>query len=238
MNTIFSLSLKAAAREPFLLFWSILLPIAGTVGLGLLIKQPDYAMQITTGMMAMGILFYAFTTTVFSVLSQRKRGVYKLLRVTPLSLWRYLFSVSSAWVIVSLLCAMLVLGVGSIVFGFALSLASIVMMGIAAVLGAGGYVFFSFFISALCKTEAQASITANLITMPFLLCSDAFYSLEGAPSWVRILNHLNPFQWFVNGLRSGFLHDEKGWGISIAVLLMLAMITLFLAVRSFCFDEA
>ena len=238
MNTIFSLSMKAATREPFLLFWSILLPIAGTVGLGLLIRQPDYAMQITTGMMAMGILFYAFTTTVFSVLSQRKRGVYKLLRVTPMSLWRYLFSVSSAWVIISLLCAMLVLGVGSVVFGFALSIASTAMMGIVAVLGACGYVFFSFFISALCKTEAQASITANLITMPLLLCSDAFYSLEGAPSWVQILNYLNPFQWFVNGLRSGFLYDQKGWGISVVVLLILIAMTLFLAVRSFRFDEA
>ena len=64
MNTIFSLSLKSAAREPFLLFWSILMPIGGTLILGFLVGNSDYTISITTGMMAMGILFYAFTTII------------------------------------------------------------------------------------------------------------------------------------------------------------------------------
>jgi len=238
MNTVFSLSLRSAAREPFLLFWSIIMPIAGTIGLGMLIHQPGYNLQITTGMMAMGILFYAFTTTVFSVLAQRKRGVYKLLRVTPMPLWRYILSVSSAWILISLLCAGLVLAVGSIVFDFSPSIQSLIMMGMVCVLGAGGYVFFSFFISGLCKTEAQASIATNLITLPFLLCSSAFYSLDGAPKWVQLISSFNPFQWFISGLRTGFLMDVTGWLASIAVLLLILIITLFLAVRSFGFNEA
>ncbi|KNZ41300.1 ABC transporter permease [Acetobacterium bakii] len=238
MNTVFNLSLRSAAREPFLLFWSIIMPIAGTIGLGMLIHQPGYALQITTGMMATGILFYAFTTTVFSVLAQRKRGVYKLLRVTPMPLWRYILSVSGAWILVSLLCAGLVLAVGSIVFDFRLSILSVLMMGMVCVLGAGGYVFLSFFISGLCKSEAQASIATNLITLPFLLCSSAFYSLESAPQWVQLISAFNPFQWFVNGLRTGFLMDVTGWLASIGVLLLILLITLFLAVKSFGFSEA
>lgn len=238
MHTVFGLSLKSAAREPFLLFWSIIMPIGGTIGLGLLINQPDYSIQITTGMMAMGILFYAFTTTVFSVLAQRKRGVYKLLRVTPMPLWRYILSVSSAWILISLLCGMLVLSVGSIVFIFSPSVLSVVMMAIVCILAACGYVFLSFFISGLCKSEAQASITTNLITLPLLLCSSAFYSLEGAPQWVQLLSKMNPFQWFVSGLRSGFALDISGWLVSVGVLLLLLFITLFLAVKSFGFNEA
>lgn len=238
MNTVFSLSLRSAAREPFLLFWSIIMPVAGTIGLGLLIHQPGYTLQITTGMMAMGILFYAFTTTVFSVLAQRKRGVYQLLRVTPLPLWRYILSVSGAWILVSLLCAGLVLTVGSIVFDFRPSVLSVIMMGMVCVLGAGGYVFFSFFISGLCKSEAQASIATNLITLPFLLCSSAFYSLDEAPKWVQRLSAFNLFQWFVDGLRTGFLMDTTGWLACIGVLLLILVVTLFLAVRSFGFNDA
>lgn len=237
MNTVFGLSLKAAAREPFLLFWSIIMPIGGTIGLGLLVNRPVYSIQITTGMMAMGILFYAFTTTVFSVLAQRKRGVYKLLRVTPMPLWRYILSVSSAWIMISLLCGMLVLSVGAIVFGFSLSPLAVIMIGIVCILGASGYVFFSFFISGLCKSESQASITTNLITLPFLLCSSAFYSLDGAPQWVQILSYFNPFQWFVSGLRSGWSLAASGWLTSVGVLLVLLIVSLFLAVKSLGFNE-
>lgn len=237
MNTVFALSLKSAAREPFLLFWSILMPVAGTIGLGLFIQQPGYTMQITTGMMAMGILFYAFTTTVFSVLSQRKRGVYKLLRVTPMPLWRYITSVSSAWTLISLLCGLLVLAVGSLFFNFSPAPGSVLMMGIVCVLGAWGYVFLSFFISGLCKSEAQASITTNLITLPLLLGSSAFYSIDGAPQWVQVINYFNPFQWFLTGLRTGFTMNITGWLVSVGILLLILIITLCLAVRSFGFNE-
>jgi len=35
MKTIFKLTMKFAYRDPFMLFWSILLPIGGLIGLGL-----------------------------------------------------------------------------------------------------------------------------------------------------------------------------------------------------------
>ncbi|WP_373484057.1 ABC transporter permease [Acetobacterium sp.] len=233
MNTIFSLSLKAAAREPFLLFWSILMPMGGTLILGSLIGNPDYSIKITTGMMAMGILFYAFTTTVFSLLSQRRRGVYQLLKVTPLSLSRYIISVSGAWTLVSLICAMLVLSVGSIFFHLDLTIASVARIGIICVLGAMGYVFLSFFISGLCKTEAQTSIATNLITMPLLLGSEAFYSLDAAPSWVKTIVFVNPFQWLLNGLRSGISGNIHNWSISLVALVVFLGATLVLAIGSF-----
>lgn len=233
MNTIFNLSLKSAAREPFLLFWSILMPMAGTLILGFLVGNPDYAISITTGMMAMGILFYAFTTTVFSLLGQRRRGVYQLLKVTPMPLSRYIISVSGAWTLVSLICAMLVLMVSGVFFHLDLSVISIVKMGTVSVLGAMGYVFFSFFISGLCHTEAQTSIATNLIAMPLLLGSDAFYSLTSAPAWIKMMIMLNPFQWLLNGLRSGFSGHNQDWVISLVALLIFLGITLFLAVGSF-----
>lgn len=90
MDTIFKLTLKSAGRDPFLFFWSILLPLGGSIGLGMLIKTPEYAQHILTGMMAVSILFYSFMTTAYSILTQRRRGVYNLLRITPMPLWKYI----------------------------------------------------------------------------------------------------------------------------------------------------
>lgn len=145
MKTIFGLTLKSAGRDPFLLFWSILLPVGGTIGLGLLIKQTEYPLHIMTGMMAMGVLFYAFSTTAFAILSQRKRGVYSLLRATPMPIWQYICGVSGAWTLVSLLCALLVLIAGTLVFRLDVFILSILMLLPVLLCAALGYVLLSFF---------------------------------------------------------------------------------------------
>ena len=238
MKTIFGLTLKAAVRDPFLLFWSIILPIGGTVSLGLFIKQPGYPLRIMIGMMAAGVLFYAFTTTAFAILSQRRRGVYNLLHVTPMPLWEYICSVSGAWTLVSLLCSMLVLVVGILTFKLGIIAVSILMLLPIVLVAAIGYVLLSFFVSSLCKTEAHASIVTNIVAMPLLFCSDAFYGLEKAPVWLRTITHLNPFQWFVNGLRSSLSQDVSAWLVSMGLLLLILTITLILAVRTFKFADA
>ncbi|HAZ06711.1 MAG TPA: ABC transporter permease [Acetobacterium sp.] len=232
MNTIFMLSLKSALREPFLLFWSIAVPIAGTLILGYLVHQPDYAIRITTAMMAMGILFYGLTTTVFSLLAQRRRGVFQLLKVTPLPLSAFIVSTSGAGTLVSLICGLWVLTVGSLAFQIGLSPEALLMTGLVCLVAGMGYVLLSFFVSRLCRTEAQTSITANLISMSLLLLSDAFYSLDAAPAIVIQLSRFNPFQWFLNGLRGALLRDYLQWRFSLFVLAGFLGLALLLAIWS------
>ncbi len=237
MKTITILTLKSALRDPFLLFWSILLPISGSIGLGLFIKQTGYTLRIMTGMMGAGILFYAFSTTVFSILSQRRRGVYNLLRVTPLSLWKYLYSVSMAWTLIALLCAIMVLVADTAAFGFEINMLSIVMLLPVLLLSTLGYILFSFFAASLCRTEAHASMVTNLVSMPLLFCSDAFYSLEWAPQWLKTIRSLNPFQWFVDGMRYAFSLNTSVWLLNLLMLLAMFMIVLLLAGRTFRYTD-
>lgn len=237
MKTIFGLTLKAAARDPFLLFWSILLPIGGTIGLGLTIQQADYPLRIMTGMMAAGVLFYALSTTAFAILGQRRRGVYSLLRTTPMPLWQYICGVSGAWTVVSLVCSLLLLAVGVMVLGIDISPVSAAMLLPTVWLGALGYVFLSFVLSALCKTEAHASIVTNLAAMPLLFGSSAFYTLDRAPEWLQAAARVNPFQWFTEGLRSAMTIQVTDWLLSMGVLLGLLLLALLLAVRTFRFSD-
>ncbi len=237
MKTILGLTLKATSRDPFLLFWSILLPVGGTVGLGLFIKQVGYPLRIMTGMMAVGVLFYAFTTTAFTILGQRSRGVYSLLRVTPMPLWQYISGVSGAWTLVSFLCAMLVFVAGKIVFQLDVSELSILLLLPVVLLAALGYVFLSFFVSSMCRTEAHVSMATNVASMLLLFCSDAFYALDRAPVWLQTITRFNPFQWFIDGLRNAFALNVGGWLISTGLLLTVLIIALLLAVQTFKYTD-
>lgn len=238
MKTIFAITLKSALRDPFLLFWSIFLPVGGTIGLGMFIKQPGYPFQIMTGMMASGIFFYTFTTAVFTVFSQRRRGVYNLLRVTPMPLWKYICAISGAWVLVSLLCMLLVLVTGTLLFGLTISVLPVLMLLPMAFTAALGYVLLSFFVSGFCRTDLQASILTNIVSMPLLFCSSGFYAVDNAPVWFRTITRFNPFQWFVEGLRSALSFNAQGWLISLALLAAVAVLALLLAVRTFQFADA
>lgn len=237
MKTLFSLTFKSASRDPFLLLWSILLPIGGMVGLGMLIKSPEYPQSIVTGMMAVSILFYAFTTTSFAILAQRRRGVYHLLRVTPLPLWQYVCGLSGAWTLISFLCALLVLLSGVLVFKLNVSLPSFLAMIPIILVATLSYVFFSFVIASLSRTENNVSLLTNLVTMPLLLSSSAFYSLNNAPAFIQTINRWNPFQWLVNGLRSAFDLAWADYFANMGLTSLVAMAALLLALKTFRYAE-
>lgn len=87
MMTIFRIFLKNAVRDVYLLFWSILLPLGMLIGLGLYFNTPEYHVRLLAGVIGTSALFWALETTVFYILKQRNRGVYKLLRVTPMKIF-------------------------------------------------------------------------------------------------------------------------------------------------------
>lgn len=237
MKTLFKLTMKSALRDPFLLFWSILLPIGGLIGLGNFIKSPNYPSTILTGMMGTSILFYSLVTTAFSILMHRRRGVYNLLRVTPMTLWKYVLSIAYAWTLISIICGSIVLTVGVIMFDIKISLVSILMLYLVTIIATIGYVLLSFFIASLSKNEGQMSTISNLFILPLLFCSNAFYSLNNAPAWLEKISQFNPFQWFINGLRSSLALDFTNCLLNMALLLIVVVVAMFLAVRTFRFAD-
>lgn len=237
MKTIFCLTFKSASRDPFLLFWSILLPIGGALGLGFFMKAPDYPEHILTGMMAVSILFYSFITTSFAILTQRRRGVYNLLRVTPMPLWKYICSLSGAWTLISLLCAILVVVSGIFVLKITIPVQSFVAFIPLIMIATVGYVFFSFFIASLCRTENNVSILTNMITMPLLLGSSAFYSLHNVPEFIQIMNRFNPFQWFIDGLRNALSMSWLSYLTDFGLVLAVTILSLILALKTFRYAD-
>ncbi|BAK97940.1 putative ABC transporter permease protein [Oscillibacter valericigenes Sjm18-20] len=238
MKTIFSLTFKSACRDPFLLLWSLIFPIGGAIGLGVFIKSPDYPEHILTGMMAVSILFYALTTTSFAILTQRRRGVYNLLRVTPLPLWKYVCSLSGAWTSISFLCAVLVMLSGIFALKLSVSISAFFALVPVLTIAPLGYVLFSFFIASLSRTENDASILTNLITLPLVFCSGAFYSLKSAPQFLRIINGFNPFQWFINALRSAFDLSWDSYFINTGLVSLAALVAFLLALKTFRYTDA
>lgn len=233
MKTIFKLTIKKAIRDPFLIFWSIFFPIVTIIALGILFNTESYTIHILTAMTCVSVLAYSFMTTSFNVLSQRRRGVYNLLKVTPLPLYKYIISSSCAWVMISIISSLFVFISCALFFKLEFSFVSILLFLPIIIAASLVYIFISFFVSSLVKNNETASILYNIILMGSMFLSDGYYSLYNAPSVVNFLSRLNIFQYFLNAVRGAYYFDFQSYFIGLAVLLACLIIALILAVNTF-----
>ncbi len=237
MITIFKLTIKKAVRDPFLIFWSIFFPLVIVISLGLFFKMESYTIHILTAMSCISVLAYSFMTTSFNVLSQRRRGVYNLLKSTPLPLYKYIISLSCAWVIISIISSLFVFFICALFFKIEFSLISVLLFLPAIIISSLIYIFISFFVSSLVKNNETASILYNIILMASMFLSDGYYSLYNAPNIVKILSKINIFQYFLNAFRGAYYLNFNSYFLSLGILAVYLIFALIIAINTFRYAD-
>lgn len=155
-----------------------------------------------------------------------------------MKLWEYVCSVSIAWTLIAVICGLFVLTVCAIVFSIEISIIGALALLPILMVGAAGYVFFSFLISSLAKNEAHMSMITNLIIFPLLFCSEAFYSLENAPFFLHIIRDVNPVQWFLNGIYAAIDWHIQTYFIYGSLLLLFLLGMIGLSLKTFHYDRS
>jgi ABC-2 type transport system permease protein len=81
------------------------------------------------------------------------------------------------------------------------------------------------------KFDQMAAVT-NFVIMPLSFLSGTFYSVEQLPAAARLIAHLNPFFYLIDGLRFGFIgHADGSLAIGIAVTLLVNAVLWLAAYR-------
>lgn len=235
MKTVFLLNLKSATKDIFLLFWSIALPIIGLILSRIFL--PNYSENLIPGIVATSVFFYSFMSTAYVSLSQRRRGVYNLLHATPMPLFKYILGVSGSGSLISLGLAYIILFFGIALINVSFSLTGIFLFIPVILMGSLAFIFLSFTLSSIVKTEGHLSMTTNIIMLPMLLCSSAFYSMENAPTFIQYISFINPFEWFVSGIRDSLMINISSWFQDLAALLIFFILFLLLSLRTFKYDS-
>ncbi|WP_017473728.1 ABC transporter permease [Amphibacillus jilinensis] len=236
MSKVFVLTLKTTFRDMYLLFWSILLPIIGLVTIQYFFNMESESLYLIGGIVGISVVMYAFMTTSFHILSQRKRGVFQLLHMTPMPLWKYIVSTSMARAITAILSGYLILIIGLLVFQEPVLFHTLMLLVPILFLATISYVMLSFLVSNFVKNEGQMSLVANIITMPMILLSDAFYSLASLPRPFQTFQLMNPYQWFISGLQAAIHRDVSNYLISIVALSGFVLLFSLLSLRTFKYD--
>ena len=187
-------------------------------------------------MLAVSTLFFSLNGIAFESLYQRNSGVYKLLRATPYRTITFIMNLTASRSIVALLSCVLVIVVGVLVFGIAVSWQSVLLLLPGLVLGTLCFTFLGLTISNLVQNENQVAMLNNIVTLPMIFSSATFYSLSNAPAWVKAIGHVFPFSYLLDGEHAAFAGNAAGIAFPSLILLGFTVLSMLLAFVTFRWD--
>lgn len=94
-------------------------------------------------------------------------------------------------------------------------------------------------LSTLTRTEAQAQGVGLFLTLTLAPLGGAWWPLDIVPEWMRLLGHISPVAWVMDGFRSLIFYDGSLATVVTPILVLLGMALVFFAigVRRFKFTN-
>jgi len=187
------------------------------------------------GILAMNMMFSALWGVGYVVVRYRKNGVLKRLKVTPLTAFEYLsaqavsrifllmFTLTVVWTGCDLIFSFTVLGSYLDLF-LVFSLGSLSLTALGLVLASRG------------TSEEFTTGILNFISWPMMFLSEVWFSLEGAPQWVKTAAQIFPLTHLLTAARK-IMHDGAGLAdISLEITILTLMTIAFLTIGASMFS--
>jgi ABC-2 type transport system permease protein len=95
------------------------------------------------------------------------------------------------------------------------------------VIGATCFSTFSLIIACLLKTRDRVMGIGQVMTMPLFFASNAIYPIAIMPGWLKVIAHINPLSYIVDGLRALMVVGATsafGIGTDFSVLLIITIV--------------
>jgi len=165
------------------------------------LKTPPY---IVPGIAGTLLVIVTTLVTAMGLAREREMGTLEQVMVTPIRPLWLLLGKLLPYLIVGCLDVLLLLGVGTWVFGVPLHgsplvLGAVMLTYLTATLGIG------LLISTVSQTQQQAFLGGFLFMMPSILLSGVMTPIAAMPAWLQHLTVLNPVRHFAEVMRAVLL---------------------------------
>ncbi len=198
---------------------------------GRAVRYIDWAMP---GVLGMNIMFGALFGVGYVIVRYRKMGVLKRLQATPVTAFQFLAAqLVSRLLIITVVSAMIFAGCN--LFLDFLMLGSYLLLLTIALLGGFAMIALGLIVSARTDNEELAGGLLNVATYPMLLLSEVWFSLDGAPEWMKLLAQALPLTHMLDAARAVML-EGAGWQeVSMHLWVLTAMGFVFLTIAAVLF---
>jgi ABC-2 type transport system permease protein len=201
-------------------------------------REVHYIDWLFPGILAMNMMFSALYGVGFVVVRYRKNGVLKRLRATPLTAVEYLSAQMLSRLFI-LVFSIVILWVGcELIFNFNVvgSYFDLIIMFLA---GCLSLLSLALIVASRGTSEEFANGVLTFITWPMMFLSEVWFSIEGAPSWVKGVAQVFPLTHLLKGVRMIMNDGATLGGVAweLTVLLVMTLIFLLIGARLFSWNK-
>ncbi|MDP9223799.1 MAG: ABC transporter permease [Actinomycetota bacterium] len=189
---------------------------------------------LLAGMLGYGAANTAFAGLGISLVIRREGGMLKRIRSTPLPAATYLAAVLASTLLVFALQAVLLFGLGRVLYGTHVpgrigSLALVLLFGAAAFAGLG------LAAAAIVRSAEGSSAVLNTILLPMAFLSGSFGPRGRYPQVLRAIGDVLPLRYLLELVDGVYLDDRAPWhnGTAAGVLAAWGVAGLVVAARRF-----
>jgi len=190
---------------------------------------------LVPGIVALSIMQMSVFSVAFIFADYKEKGVLKRLLATPMKPYEFVTANVITRLIVSVIQAAFLIGVGVLVFkaqviGSYFLLIPIVVLGAIMFLGMG------FTISGFANTVETVPAIANLIVFPMLFLGGTFFPIDTMPTWLQHVANYLPLTYLSTAMREVMLNGATFSEIQSNIWWMLAWAVALVAAANFSFS--
>lgn len=194
----------------------------------------SYIDFLAPGMIAMSVIFSSMFAGV-SVIWDKQFGFLKEVLVAPVSRLSIVIGRVIGGSTIAVIQGLIILGI-SFLLGVKIILLgilpSIVFMILTAFFSAG----LGLAIASKLEDFHGFQLIMNLIMMPLIFLSTAFFPIESVPSWMKLIIRVNPLAYSVDGLR-GCLIGLSSFSLPVDLAVMIVLCTITVALGAYLFNR-
>lgn len=195
----------------------------------------SYLAFLVPGILAQSVLFIAIFNGI-SIIWERDLGIVHKLLVSPTPRTALVLGKALGGGVRALVQAAVVL-VLAVLMGVQLRWGWLTVSGAALLVVLGAMLFSTFSLSIACivKTRERFMGVGQVLTMPLFFASNAIYPTSVMPAWLRLVSHINPLTYQIEGLRHlllpGAMYSQSSLPIDVGVLTGTLFALVLLAAR-------
>jgi ABC-type multidrug transport system permease subunit len=187
------------------------------------------------GILAMNMMFSALWGVGYVVVRYRKNGALKRLKVTPLNAFEYLTAQAVSRIFLLMFTLTVVWTGCDLIFKFTVN-GSYVDIFIVFLLGSLSLTALGLILASRGTSEEFTTGILNFISWPMMFLSEVWFSLEGAPQWVKNAAKIFPLTHMLKAVRK-IMHDGAGlMDVGLELFILTTMTLAFLIIGASLFS--
>lgn len=163
-------------------------------------KGISYIDWLFPGLLTMNVMWMALWGVGWIIVRQRKLGILKRFKASPLTALEYLLAQMSSRLFLLFTTGILLFSLSHLIHPFQ-TLGSYVDLLIFYLLGSFALSSVGLLVAARISSDELANGLLNMLSFPMMFLSEIWFSLEGSPEWVRYLAKCLPLWHMTDSMR-------------------------------------